>query len=333
MFVVACNLIVDVVYGVIDPRVNSTSDREDIMEKDTRYELLDKASISADQISRPSVSYWKDAWRRFRKDKLAMFGLVMILIVSLFAIFGPMLCPYDYDEADFFSIAQWPSKAHWFGTDALGRDLYGPRALRRADQPVHRCGGRAGQYVIGVLYGGIAGYFGGKVDNVMMRIVDIIIALPSLLYTILLMMLMGSNVRSILIALCLSSWVGTARITRSQVVSLKHQEYALAAKLAGASDFQILLRHLLPNAMGPIIVSVMFLIPGAIFSEAFLSFLGIGIQKPMASWGSLANDAIGTLTSAPYQMFFPIAAISLTMFSLNFIGDGLRDALDPKLKK
>ena len=288
------------------------------MEKDTRYQPLDKASISADQISRPSVSYWKDAWRRFCKDKLAVFGLVMILIVSLFAIFGPMFCPYAYDEADFFSIAQWPSKAHWFGA-RISLSIGVVAALVNM--------------VIGVLYGGIAGYFGGKVDNVMMRIVDIIIALPSLLYTILLMMLMGSNVRSILIALCLSSWVGTARITRSQVVSLKHQEYALAAKLAGASNFQILLRHLLPNAMGPIIVSVMFLIPGAIFSEAFLSFLGIGIQKPMASWGSLANDAIGTLTSAPYQMFFPIAAISLTMFSLNFIGDGLRDALDPKLKK
>ena len=290
------------------------------MEKDTRYQPLDKASISADQISRPSVSYWKDAWRRFRKDKLAVFGLVMILIVSLFAIFGPMFCPYAYDEADFLSIAQWPSKAHWFGTDALGRDLY-VRVLYGARISLS-IGVVAAlvNMVIGVLYGGIAGYFGGKVDNVMMRIVDIIIALPSLLYTILLMMLMGSNVRSILIALCLSSWVGTARITRSQVVSLKHQEYALAAKLAGASDFQILLRHLLPNAMGPIIVSVMFLIPGAIFSEAFLSFLGIGIQKPMASWGSLANDAIGTLTSAPYQMFFPIAAISLTMFSLNFIG-------------
>ena len=300
------------------------------MEKDTRYQPLDKASISADQISRPSVSYWKDAWRRFCKDKLAVFGLVMILIVSLFAIFGPMFCPYAYDEADFFSIAQWPSKAHWFGTDALGRDLY-VRVLYGARISLS-IGVVAAlvNMVIGVLYGGIAGYFGGKVDNVMMRIVDIIIALPSLLYTILLMMLMGSNVRSILIALCLSSWVGTARITRSQVVSLKHQEYALAAKLAGASNFQILLRHLLPNAMGPIIVSVMFLIPGAIFSEAFLSF---GIQKPMASWGSLANDAIGTLTSAPYQMFFPIAAISLTMFSLNFIGDGLRDALDPKLKK
>ena len=318
------------------------------MEKDTRYQPLDKASISADQISRPSVSYWKDAWRRFRRDKLAVFGLVMLLIVSLFAIFGPMFCPYAYDESDFLSIAQWPSKAHWFGTanalsgptaahwfgtdifgrDVLSRVLYGARISLSIGVVAALV-----NMVIGVLYGGIAGYFGGKVDNVMMRIVDIIIALPSLLYTILLMMLMGSNVRSILIALCLSSWVGTARITRSQVVSLKHQEYALAAKLAEASDFQILLRHLLPNAMGPIIVSVMFLIPGAIFSEAFLSFLGIGIQKPMASWGSLANDAIGTLTSAPYQMFFPIAAISLTMFSLNFIGDGLRDALDPKLKK
>ena len=180
------------------------------MEKDTRYELLDKASISADQISRPSVSYWKDAWRRFRKDKLAMFGLVMILIVSLFAIFGPMLCPYDYDEADFFSIAQWPSKAHWFGTDALGRDLY-VRVLYGARISLS-IGVVAAlvNMVIGVLYGGIAGYFGGKVDNVMMRIVDIIIALPSLLYTILLMMLMGSNVRSILIAL-VSALPGLAR--------------------------------------------------------------------------------------------------------------------------
>ena len=162
------------------------------MEKDTRYQPLDKASISADQISRPSVSYWKDAWRRFRKDKLAVFGLVMILIVSLFAIFGPMFCPYAYDEADFFSIAQWPSKAHWFGTDALGRDLY-VRVLYGARISLS-IGVVAAlvNMVIGVLYGGIAGYFGGKVDNVMMRIVDIIIALPSLLYTILLMMLVVS---------------------------------------------------------------------------------------------------------------------------------------------
>ena len=244
-----------------------------------------------------------------------------------------MLCPYGYEDADFFHVNEWPSAEHWFGTDALGRDLY-VRVLYGARISLS-IGVVAAlvNMIIGVLYGGIAGFCGGLVDNIMMRIVDILIALPSLLYTILLMMLMGTNIRSILIALCLSSWVGTARITRSQVVSLKHQEYALAGRLAGASSFEILLRHLLPNAMGPIIVSVMFLIPSAIFSEAFLSFLGIGIQKPMASWGSLANDAIEKLNSAPYQMFFPIAAISLTMFSLNFIGDGLRDALDPKLKK
>ena len=300
---------------------------------DNRYARRDPSALSADQIARPSVSYWQDAWRRFRRDKLAIFGLIVIAVVALFAIFGPMLCPYGYEDADFYHVNEAPSALHWFGTDALGRDLY-VRVLYGARISLSiGVVAAAINMVIGVLYGGIAGYFGGAVDNIMMRIVDILIALPSLLYTILLMMVLGRNIQSILIALCLSSWVGTARITRSQVVTLKHQEYALAAKLAGASDFEILIRHLLPNAMGPIIVSVMFLIPSAIFSEAFLSFLGIGIQKPMASWGSLANDAIPKLTSAPHQMFFPIAAISLTMFSLNFIGDGLRDALDPKLKK
>ena len=185
------------------------------MEKDTRYELLDKASISADQISRPSVSYWKDAWRRFRKDKLAMFGLVMILIVSLFAIFGPMLCPYDYDEADFFSIAQWPSKAHWFGTDALGRDLY-VRVLYGARISLS-IGVVAAlvNMVIGVLYGGIAGYFGGAVDNIMMRIVDTISSIPMMLYVILIMVVLGSGLHSIILAMGLTYWVGMVRIVRS----------------------------------------------------------------------------------------------------------------------
>ncbi len=264
---------------------------------------------------------------------MAVFGMACIAAITLFALFGPMLCPYEYDASDFSAISQPPSAAHWFGTDALGRDLY-VRILygARISLTIGVVSALVNM-VIGVIYGGIAGFAGGKTDNVMMRVVDILIALPSLLYVIILMMFMGSNIRSILIALCISSWVGTARITRSQVVSLKQQEYVLGARLAGATGFEILLRHLLPNSMGPIIVSVTFLIPGAIFSEAFLSFLGIGIQKPMASWGSLANDAIETLRSAPYQMIFPIGAISLTMFSLNFIGDGLRDALDPRLRK
>ena len=300
---------------------------------DNRYQPIDRQALDADQIARPSVSYWQDAWRRFRRDKLAMFGLIMLTIIVLFAIFGPMFCPYGYKDPDFANTAKGPSATHWFGTDTLGLDLY-VRVLygARISLSIGIVAALVNM-VIGVLYGGIAGYFGGMVDNVMMRIVDILIALPSLLYIILIMMLMGSTVQSILIALCISSWVGTARITRSQVVTLKHQEYALAAKLCGASDFEILIRHLLPNAMGPIIVSVMFLIPSAIFSEAFLSFLGIGISQPMASWGSLANAAIPMMLSYPYLMFFPMAAISLTMFSLNFIGDGLRDALDPKLKK
>ena len=300
---------------------------------DNRYQFIDAAVLNREEISRPSQSYWQDAWRRLKKDKLAMFGLVALAIITLLAIFGPMLCPYEYDGADFMAINQWPSAQHWFGTDALGRDLY-VRILYGARISLSiGVVAAAINMVIGVLYGGIAGFAGGRVDSIMMRIVDIIISLPSLLYIILIMMVMGANVKSILVAQCISAWVGTARVTRSQVVTLKHSEYVMAAKLSGLSNWQILLSHLLPNSMGPIIVTVTFLIPTAIFNEAFLSFLGIGIQKPMASWGSLANDAIETLRSAPFQMVFPILAISLTMFSLNFVGDGLRDALDPRLKK
>ncbi len=302
-------------------------------QQDNAYEFIPEGEReNAEQISRPSLSYWQDARRRLWSDKPAMLGIVCIALIALFAIFGPMLSPYDYDYSDFAAISKSPGGGHWFGTDALGRDLfvrilYGARislSIGLVSALVNM--------IIGVIYGGIAGYVGGRTDNLMMRVVDILIALPSLLYVVILMMFMGSNIRSILIALCISSWVGTARITRSQVVSLKQQEYVLSARLAGASGWEILTRHLLPNSMGPVIVSVTFLIPGAIFAEAFLSFLGIGIQKPMASWGSLANDAIETLRSAPYQMFFPVAAISLTMFSLNFLGDGLRDALDPRLR-
>lgn len=297
------------------------------------YELIDPSEREAEDISRPSISYWRDAWFRLKKDRLAVFGMICVCFIAIAAIVGPMLSPYDYETADFYAIDQRPSAAHWLGTDGLGRDLlvrilYGARISLSIGIVAAFM-----NMIIGVLYGGIAGYVGGRVDDIMMRLVDIIIALPSLLYIILLMMFLGANMSSILIALCIFSWTGTARITRSEVVALKHQEYVLAARLAGTTNFGILLRHLLPNSMGPIIVAVTFLIPNAIFYEAFLSFLGIGIQRPMASWGSLANDAIPKLLSAPYQMFFPIIAISLTMFSLNFIGDGLRDALDPRLKK
>lgn len=285
----------------------------------------------AEAIHRPLIPYHKMVWMRLKKDKLAMFGIVVIIVMLAAAIIGPIFSPYSYEDTDFTAMLQGPSAEHWFGTDNLGRDvfvrtLYGARISLSIGFTA-----AAINMVIGVFYGGIAGYFGGKVDMIMMRIVDILSGIPSLLYLILLMMFMGASVKSILIAMCLTYWITTARMVRGSILTLREQEYALAAKVCGQSDWNILIHHLIPNSIGSIIVTVTFLIPSAIFEEAFLSFLGIGISVPMASWGTMCNDAIQYLFDKPYLMIFPAAAISLTIFSLNFLGDGLRDALDPRL--
>lgn len=300
---------------------------------DEMFDVNAPSDDNAEKIVRKSTTYWQDVWKRFRKDPLALFGLCVIAIMAIACIVVPMLSPYTYSGMDLTNMNATPSLAHPCGTDQMGRDLfirilYGARISLSIGLVA-----AAINFIIGVLYGGIAGYFGDKVDMVMMRIVDILISLPSMLYTILIMLVLGSSVGSVIIALCFTSWTGTARVVRSEVMRLKHSEYVLAARLSGARIWNILLTHLVPNAMGPIIVSTTFLIPSAIFSEAFLSFLGIGIQAPMASWGTLANDARSTLLTFPHQMIFPVLAICITMFSFNFIGDGLRDALDPKLKK
>ncbi|KNB70131.1 ABC transporter permease [Brevibacillus reuszeri] len=300
---------------------------------DEDFVRLDESTRQNETISRPSKSYWQDAWSRFRKDPLAMIGLFIIAVITVAAIVGPMFSQYTYDGQDIAGQNQGPSAEHWFGTDKFGRDIF-VRALYGARISLTiGVAAAAINLVIGVIYGGISGYFGGKVDMVMMRIVDILIGVPELLYIILLMMFLGNTIESILLAMSLTYWIGTARMVRSQVITLKHQEYVLAARSTGSSNMRILFKHLIPNSMGPIIVTVTFLVPSAIFTEAFLSFLGIGIQVPMASWGTLVNDAIPTLFTQPYQMLFPALAISITMFALNFIGDGLRDALDPRLKK
>ncbi|WP_304588042.1 ABC transporter permease [Cytobacillus firmus] len=301
---------------------------------DELFEKLDHSiKLENEKISRPSKSYWEDAWSRFRKDPLAMMGLSIVILITLAAIFGPFLSEYTYDGQNIENGNQGPSSDHWFGTDKFGRDIFVRTLYGARISLIIGIAAAAINMVIGVLYGGISGYFGGRIDMIMMRIVDMLIGIPDLLYIILVMMFLGNSLQSILIALCITSWIGTARIVRSQVITLKHQEYALAARSIGSSKFRILFKHLFPNSMGPIIVTVTFLVPSAIFSEAFLSFLGIGIQVPIASWGTLVNDAIPTLFTEPYQMLFPALAISITMFSLNFIGDGLRDALDPRLKK
>jgi oligopeptide transport system permease protein len=295
---------------------------------------IEKDLKQAEAIVRPSLTYWQDAWMRLKKHKLAMTGLVIIGVLIIMAIFGPLLSPYNFSENHLDKTYKAPGSEYWFGSDALGRDLftriwYGARISLSIG-----IGTAIITFVIGVFYGGISGLLGGKVDQVMMRIVEILWGIPFLLYVILLTLYFNDGgLKTIFIALGAVYWLRMARIVRGQVLQLKNQEYVMAARALGASNWRILTRHLIPNALGPIIVEVTLAVPEAIFSESFLSFLGLGVSVPMASWGVLANDGIGAFRSYPWLIFFPAFFISLTMLAFNFLGDGLRDALDPRMRK
>ncbi len=295
------------------------------------FERLPAAEKEADENVRPSESFLTGAVRKYMSNPFAVAGLAVLILFAVAAIVGPMISPYTYDGQNIANQNQFPTIRHLFGTDKFGRDvfvrtLYGMRISLTIGfvTAIINC-------VLGVIIGGIAGYFGGMADMVIMRVIDVLTSVPSMLYMILIMVIMGNSVRSILLALCITYWISTARIVRSQVLTLKSQEYVLAAQVLGASNSRILFRHLIPNSMGPILITVSYIIPSAIFSEAFLSFLGIGIQAPMASLGTLVNDAIPQMFGWPYQMLFPVMAIVITMFALNFICDGLRDAFDTRL--
>lgn len=301
--------------------------------KEELFTPVARESTNAQEIVRPSTTYWQDVWRRLKKNRMAMAGLYMIILIIALAIFGPMISPYSYSDQDLNATNQPPSAAHWFGTDNLGRDLL-TRVLFGAR--ISLSVGFVASFIIltiGVIYGGISGFFGGWLDNLMMRIVDILWAVPLTLFVILLMVVMGPGLLTIFVALGSVYWVGMARIVRGQIISLKNQEFVLAARTIGASPWRILLRHLIPNAMGPIIVTVTLNIPNAIFTEAFLSFIGLGVSAPMASWGVLASEGAQSIRAYPWQIFFPALAISLTMLAFNFLGDGLRDALDPRMRR
>ena len=291
--------------------------------------LLDEER-DAEFIAMESKTYMQDAWNRFRRNGLSMAGLVVVVIILIAAMVGPYLSPYSYEQQDFNSRNEMPSMKHFFGTDKFGRDLF-TRIIYGARISMSVGIAAAGiNLVIGIIFGGIAGYIGGRTDMIMMRLVDILYTIPTMLYVILIMLLFGANILSIMIGICVSNWVGMARIVRSQVMSLKQQEFAMAAQVMGASRMRILLRHLILNSMGPIIVTVTLMIPQAIFTEAFLSFVGVGISMPQASWGTLAQNAKQVIDTYPIQVIWPVAAISITMLALNFVGDGLTEALDPK---
>lgn len=299
-----------------------------MLQKSEFFKPIDKSEQDSEFIAMEPRSFWHDVWDRFRSNRRALIGLIVLLFIVLLAVIGPFFSPYPYDGMG-TEVNCGPSAAHWFGTDALGRDLF-TRVLY---------GIRISLFVgfvstlincaIGVLYGGVAGYVGGRVDAVMMRFVDVLYAVPSLLYIILLMMMFGANVGSIMLGMCISGWVGIARLMRTQVISLKGREYVLAAYTEGAGPARILFKHMFSNAMSPILVQATLAIPQAIFQEAFLSFIGMGISAPQASLGTLAQDARMYMAIYPHQMVCPIAMICIIIFALNFISEGLSEALDP----
>ena len=384
------------------------------MQADNRWERVEAGFGEADRLYSKPRSFAGDVWFRFRHKPTALAGLVIIVLLLFFALAGPEMTPYGYDDQN-TKLANIPAlmtvfpasdghylyitaalkiievdengvllqqlrkgkdnaaekvtvypyhdgtvtldytempaaiqdaegrritetKTMWnrsyiLGTDHLGRDIlsrlmYGTRISLMVAFIAAMV-----NMLIGIFYGGISGYLGGKTDSIMMRIVDIISTIPLTLYVILIKVCLDDGLLSIIIALSSVYWVDMARVVRGQVLSLKNQEFVLAARTIGSSTRTILIRHLIPNAMGPILVTVTMLIPSAIFMEAFMSFIGIGIAPPLASLGTMCNDATDALRTNPYQMFMPAAVICLIMFAFNFVGDGLRDALDPKLKK
>ncbi len=308
------------------------------MTKKTEHEITRQmfeqlpVDTAATTSQRPSTTFWKDAWRRLKKNHVAMASVAVLLLITLMAIFAPMLSPYDYATQDIFAVNKGPSAEHWFGTDTLGRDIFTRCWIGARVSLTIALVATIINVLIGILYGGIAGYFGGKVDLIMMRGVEIIYTIPDLLWVILLMVIMGSGLNTIIIAIAITGWGSMARLVRGQILQMKSSEYVMASQTLGGRFSHIIAKHMIPNIMGPIIIDLTFSIPSAIFTEATLSYLGMGIPVPLASWGTLANDGAKMLQLFPYQLFFPALLISLTMLSFNLLGDGLRDAFDPKLR-
>lgn len=291
------------------------------------------SGIPAVEDLEQGTSLWRDAWHRLAKNKLAVFGGTVLLTLALACIIGPWIIPYGYEDNNLNNTFSPPSAAHWLGTDQLGRDLL-VRLLvgGRISIGVGLCATFVA-LTIGVVYGAVAGFFGGKTDSVMMRIVDIMYALPFTIFVILLMVFFGRNIVLLFVAIGAVEWLTMARIVRGQIMALKRMEFIEAARSLGLGRRRIIFRHMIPNVLGPIIVYTTLTIPAVMLLEAFLSFLGLGVQPPLSSWGVLIKDGAEKMEEYPWLLVFPGTVFSLTLFSLNFLGDGLRDALDVRSSK
>ena len=303
------------------------------------FEPADLSDRDADKIKRPSIKYWPDVWRRLKQNKLAMVGLILIVLMMFMSIFGPKMNKFDYFQQFYDKINLKPNSEHWFGTEELGRDLWTRVWFGARYSLIIGILAATIDFIIGVIYGGLSGIASRRVDAVLMRIAEVVYSIPYLLIVILLSVVFSSSGAStslpvLILAMTLTSWVPMAILVRGQVLQLKESEYSLASESLGATKGWILKKHIIPNTLGPILVNVTLTIPRAIFAEATLGFLGLGIQAPKSSLGSLANDGLaGMAVGNAYQLIIPAILISLIMFGFNVLGDGLRDALDPRLRK
>jgi oligopeptide transport system permease protein len=287
-----------------------------------------------ERLAGPPIGFWKDSWIRLKKNRGALASLaILILLFALAFVIGPLLSQYSSYAQDMTRRYAGPSAAFWFGTDEFGRDMW-TRVW---------AGTRVSLYIaflaafldlfVGVTYGAVSGFLGGRVDNALQRMIEILVGIPSLVVAILAMVVFRPGIITISIAIGITGWVYMARIVRGRMLQLKEQEFALASRSLGASGYRLVRKHLLPNSLGPIIVNLMFTIPSAIFAEAFLSFIGLGIQVPDASLGSLISEGAGEIRFHPYLLWFPSVVFCLLMVCFNLLGDGLRDAFDPKMRK
>ena len=295
-----------------------------------KKEKTEALADAAERAQMQGGSLWDDAWRRFRKNRAAVYSVTILALITLFVIFAPMLTHYAYDFNDWDALSAPPSARHFLGTDSLGRDLLSRAAVGGRISLLVGLSGALVAVVIGTLYGALAGFFGGKIDSLMMRFLEILNAFPFMLFVILLTTFFGRSLILIFAAVGLVSWLDVARIVRGQTLSLKHKEFVEAARVSGMSRRRIVVRHIIPNVLGVVMVYASLLVPGMIMYESFLSFLGLGVQEPMASWGSMLQEGALTIETAPWQLLVPAFFLVATLFCFNFLGDGLRDALDPK---
>jgi oligopeptide transport system permease protein len=288
--------------------------------------------VLAEALEVEGRSLWQDARRRLLRNRAALVSMVVLGIIARLALFAPLLSPHAYDEIYWERILAPPDfeHAHWFGTDGNGRDLFVRTLYGARVSLMVGILATAVSLVIGVTWGAVAGYFGGRIDNLMMRFVDIMYSLPFMFFVILLMVVFGRHIFLIFIAIGAVEWLTMARIVRGQTLSVKGKEFIEAARAAGVRNRRIITRHVIPNVLGPVIVYCTLTVPQVILIESFLSFLGLGVQEPLTSWGVLISEGAAQMESSPWMLFFPAASLAITLFCFNFIGDGLRDALDPK---